>query len=296
MHAEAALGFEQLYNLWARASSSQRAFMSPLSSSLKSAMKEAVEELIEEFADTKPPSNPDKPDKPDELDDPECLFVGTWTYPTPKRAPAALKRMLAASKRRPTKPMVTQKTCIGEKKSEGKKEGDGKSNSLLVEDLVPALAGESDTPRGYVWADWNHPIALLQEEAMAQEYEITDRKRGPVPPPRGPTSWRDIPFNFKENAWIYTDRRQLPASYRFDDWWAEDALKEEARLAKEHMIPWSLRGPPDGPGPGKRKFWRSLKWKPHKMQWKIRRASAPKDRNHHYFRNRKPIFFVPRRW
>ena len=40
---------------------------------------------------------------------------------------------------------------------------------------------------------------------------------------------------------------QLPGAYRFDDWWSEDALKEEARLAKEHMIPWILRGPPNCP-------------------------------------------------
>ena len=253
-------------------------------------MKEAVEELLEEnFADTMPVFNPGVPDKPDEPDDPECIFVGTWTYPTPKRAPAALKRMLAASKRRPTKPMVTQKTCIGEKKSEGNKEGDGKSNSLLVEHLVPALAGESDRPRGYVWADWNHPIALLQEEAMAQEHEITDRKRGPVPPPRGPDVWRGIPFNWVQKAWIYEDRSQLPASYSFHDWWAEDALGEEARLARVHMIPWSLRGPPDGPGPGKRKFWRGCKWRHRTKKW-MNCGGELKARKFHHFR--KPILPV----
>ena len=67
--------------------------------------------------------------------------------------------------------------------------------------------------------------------------------------------WRDIPFNEKANAWMYTSRDQLPASYRFDDWWSEDALKEEAQLAREHMIPLCFRGPPDGPGPGNRKLW-----------------------------------------
>ena len=92
---------------------------------------------------------------------------------------------------------------------------------------------------------------------MAEQHKIPNKLRRPAPPHLGgPDLWRDIPFNPKANAWMYTNRLQLPASYRFDDWWAEDALKEEARLAKEHMIPWSLRGPPDGPGPGKRKLWR----------------------------------------
>ena len=108
--------------------------------------------------------------------------------------------------------------------------------------------------------------------------------------------WRGIPFNWVQKAWIYEDRSQLPASYSFHDWWAEDALVEEARLARVHMIPWSLRGPPDGPGPGKRKLWRGLKWKPHKMQWMNRGGECLKDRNRNHFRKRKPIFFVPRRW
>ena len=159
-----------------------------------------------------------------------------------------------------------------------------------VDDIVPTLAPKSELPADYQgWKNWNDPNALLQEEAMAKEHDIPNKKRGPVPPPRGPTLWRDIPFNFKENAWIYTDRRQLPASYRFDDWWAEDALKEEARLAKEHMIPWSLRGPPDGPGPGKRKFWRGLRWRHLKKQW-VHRGGELKARKFHHFR--KPILLV----
>ena len=70
-----------------------------------------------------------------------------------------------------------------------------------------------------------------------------------------PDLWRDIPFNQATNSWMCKSRQQLPASYSFDDWWSDDALEEEARRAREHMIPWCFRGPPDGPGPGDRKLW-----------------------------------------
>ena len=118
---------------------------------------------------------------------------------------------------------------------------------------VPPLVPQPNIPE-YAWVEWKDPAALIEEEMLAKKHGIKNKHRGPVPYPNGPELWRDMPFNFDEGHWGYRYRCQLPATYRFHDWWSEDALKEEARLAREHMIPWTLRGPPDGPGPGTRKM------------------------------------------
>ena len=105
---------------------------------------------------------------------------------------------------------------------------------------------------------------------MAQHHNICNKMRGPVGPQHGaPSSWRSIAFNPKENCWSYQDRSQLPASYKFDDWWDKDALEEEARLVREHIIPWSLRGPPEGPvkGDPNRQLWRGRVWRPESKKW-----------------------------
>ena len=76
---------------------------------------------------------------------------------------------------------------------------------------------------------------------------------------------------------------QLPGAYRFDDWWSEDALKEEARLAKEHIIPWTLRGPPNGPGKGPhRQLWRNRTWRQKSKKWMKRGGKKLESRNNSY--------------
>ena len=200
-----------------------------------------LEDMVDDQdAETEPPSNPEEPDD---------VPTPPWRQ-TPKPAP---------------KVMANPPINIP-------------SNEAVV---TPALSPASELPRGYSWVDWNEPEALLQEATLAEEHKIPMKMRGPCSPMHGgPDLWRDIPFNEKANAWMYTSRDQLPASYRFDDWWSEDALNEEARLAREHLIPWCFRGPPDGPGPGNRKLWRGLEWRPKKKQWMNRGGKRLEARNH----------------
>ena len=132
---------------------------------------------------------------------------------------------------------------------------------------IPPVVPKPNIPE-YAWVDWNDPQALIEEEMLAKKHGIENKERGPAPFPNGPELWRGMPFKLPEGCWGYWNRQQLPANYKFDDWWSEESLREEARLAKEHMIPWSLRGPPNGPGPGRdRRHWRGLRWRPKKMQW-----------------------------
>ena len=56
--------------------------------------------------------------------------------------------------------------------------------------------------------------------------------------------------------------------YNFDDWWDVDALTVEADLAKRYHIPWSLRGPPEGPDIGRGLLlWRNMKWRATSKMW-----------------------------
>ena len=58
-------------------------------------------------------------------------------------------------------------------------------------------------------------------------------------------------------------------------------MKEEARLAFKHMIPWSLRGPPNGPGlDPDRQRWRGLQWRANSKQWMNRGGDNLANRNH----------------
>ena len=59
-------------------------------------------------------------------------------------------------------------------------------------------------------------------------------------------------------------------------------MKEEARLAKEHMIPEALRGPPDGPGPGPPWLWRGMTWKEDTREWVKRAGKRLEGRNEYY--------------
>ena len=153
--------------------------------------------------------------------------------------------------------------------------------------VIPPLAPRDNLPDGYGWTDWNSPEALQEEAKLADEHKIPWKLRGPVPAHLGgPILWREIPWNLKQNAWVYEDRRTLPAKYAFDDWWSEDALAEEARLAKEFMIPWSLRGPPDGPVLGKPSLWRGLSWRPNAKKWMARGGTTLDDRNLAYGKNK----------
>ena len=106
-------------------------------------------------------------------------------------------------------------------------------------------------PDGYgQWGNWDDPENMAKEDDMALEQHMYFRDRGPLPPHLGgPETWMGIPFNTKKNQWGCSHRSQLPAEYAFDDWWAEESLGLEHRLAKKHHIAWDLRGPPNGPVP-----------------------------------------------
>ena len=146
---------------------------------------------------------------------------------------------------------------------------------------IPPLVPQPNIPE-YAWVDWNDPVALKQEEVLAKKHGIKNKDRGPAPGHVGHDElWRDMPFNPKAGHWGYWDRKQLPANYKFDDWWSEESLREEARLAKEHMIPWSLRGPPNGPGlDPDRQRWRGLQWRANSKQWMNRGGDNLETRNH----------------
>ena len=141
----------------------------------------------------------------------------------------------------------------------------------LVASIIPPLVPAAYLPAGYGWADWNAPEALREEAELAHGYNISIKMRGPVPMHLGgPELWRDIPWNIQQNCWQFSMRQQLPSAYRFEDWWSEESLELEARLAKHHLIPWALRGPPNGPQPGSPKLWRSLSWRPNAQKWMSR--------------------------
>ena len=145
---------------------------------------------------------------------------------------------------------------------------------------VPPLVPQPNIPE-YAWVEWNDPAALLEEEKLAKKHKIKNKHRGLVPYPNGPELWRDMLFSFDKGLWGYRYRHQLPANYKFDDWWSEDSLKEEARLAFKHMIPWSLRGPPNGPGlDPDRQRWRGLAWRPNSKKWMSRDGDNLETRNH----------------
>ena len=140
------------------------------------------------------------------------------------------------------------------------------------------LAPLDELPLGYGnWLDWDDEQALQEEAELALKHKMPTRIRGPASPLQGgPELWRDIPWNIDKGCWLFSARRQLPITYQFEDWWSEESLKEEARLAVRHMIPWSLRGPPNGPQPGGPKTWRDMAWRAGSCKW-MSRGGQTKD-------------------
>ena len=134
---------------------------------------------------------------------------------------------------------------------------------------IPALCASA--PQGYGgWRDWNAPGALQQEEQLAKTLGLANSQRGPAAPIfGGPESWRGIPWNSVTSNWSWVSRQQLPSEYCFANWWSEASLDAEAELAHFHLIPWALRGPPDGPLLGSPLFWRGLAWRPNSKKWMV---------------------------
>ena len=83
---------------------------------------------------------------------------------------------------------------------------------------IPPLVPKPNIPE-YAWVDWNDPEALIEEEMLAKKHGIENKERGPAPFPNGPELWRGMPFKLPEGCWGYWNRQQLPANYKFDDWW-----------------------------------------------------------------------------
>ena len=138
-------------------------------------------------------------------------------------------------------------------------------------EIVPPLGPPDKIPFGYGnWGDWNHPDALEAEEQLARRHSLFNCDRGPVPPPTGPKEWRGIPWNKAANAWEWQSRDHLPAEYSFEDWWDPVMLEREHWLARRFMIPWPLRGPPNGPTKDSPKRWRGMEWRPQTRVWASR--------------------------
>ena len=122
-------------------------------------------------------------------------------------------------------------------------------------------------PPGYGnWEDWNCPVNIELEKVMAEEHELQWHFRGPNPANVG-QFWNGFPFNEQKGVWGFSERSQLPEEYKqIEHWWSEEGLALEAVLSKRFKIPWSLRGPPNGPEGG-RLTWRGLKWRPNSEKW-----------------------------
>lgn len=135
---------------------------------------------------------------------------------------------------------------------------------------IAPLAPPDDLPaRNGWWRHWNASAILKLEAELAKAAKMTVKMRGAVPAHHGgPELWRIIPWNTQQNGWVWENRQKLPDSYSCDDWWSDESL-EEARLAYEHLIPWSLRGPPNGLV-GNRIEWRRMRWRPGARKWMSR--------------------------
>ena len=81
--------------------------------------------------------------------------------------------------------------------------------------------------------------------------------------------------------YFWEDRAQLMLcvpNYKFEDWWSAASLDEEHRLAMFHLIPWDLRGPPNGPVANKPDKWRNLTWRPNSQKWMSRGGNFEEQR------------------
>ena len=127
-----------------------------------------------------------------------------------------------------------------------------------------------DVPQDYGnWPDWNADSAVLHEQALSDLHGLRFWMRGPVgPQDGGPMVWKGIPWDYKKGCWGFTSREQLPREYSFQDWWSEEALRDEQEIAMRYHIPWGLRGPPNGPDTRRGLFlWRSRKWRANTRMW-----------------------------
>ena len=130
---------------------------------------------------------------------------------------------------------------------------------------------EEDPGRKYgKWKDWNDVASLEEEQELAELLNLRNKQRGPAAPADGgPARWRGIPFDEASKTWTFTSRDQLPPAYSFTDWWSEESLEAEAKVARRHLIPWGLRGPPQGPERG-HTTWRGMQWRAGSRKWMSR--------------------------
>ena len=146
-------------------------------------------------------------------------------------------------------------------------------------------------PFGYGdWEDWNHPFAIVREEQLALEHDLSSVHRGPNPEhPNSPCFWKNIPFDSKKQVWGCWSRTQLPRDYTaITDWYSDLGLLHESQVARRYHIAWSLRGPPNGPPSEGPKMWRGMIWRPSTEKWMSR---AGKSRNVQKYKIQRKIGF-----
>ena len=149
----------------------------------------------------------------------------------------------------------------------------------------PCLADWSLLPKEYGYWNWDDDTAMLEDE-VATKYDMPWKLRGPPAPPNGgPELWLGLPFHTTKGVWGYMNRKQLPPTYAFEDWWTPAAMHEEARLAKLHRISWDLRGPPHGPVLGGPKTWRNMEWRANSEKW-MTRGGSKKDEYDKYYKRK----------
>ena len=106
--------------------------------------------------------------------------------------------------------------------------------------------------------------------------------------PSCPKLWKTIPFNYAKKNWTFAGREKLPEEYKqITDWYSEAGLALEHQIAKYYLIPWALRGPPNGPHPGGPRLWRGMAWRPNAKKWMSRSGQFLEDHNRKFKHNKK---------
>ena len=136
-------------------------------------------------------------------------------------------------------------------------------------------------PNYGAWNDWNDEFAIDWENQIAEEFGMAEWSRGPNPKhPQAPDVWKELSFNFSKGRWQPNDRDSLPAEYaNINDWWTAEGLEMEASLTFKYHIPWSLRGPPNGPE-WPQQTWRGLSWRPGSRKWMNRGSKGAKGKGY----------------
>lgn len=128
-------------------------------------------------------------------------------------------------------------------------------------------ASSDELPPEYVLfasevVDWNDPATIDEEERIAQDFGMPLKVRGP-PSPKcgGPVRWHGMPWNETKECWAYSSRADLTEEYTaITDWWSDESMDLETVLQKKCLVPWELRGPPDGPT-AEHQTWRGRTWR-----------------------------------